>query len=139
MTEESMLETLKNWAFFKQRIEELNKKLSSKSFKITASMSGEVRGPTGYNETSKIESFCFSRLKIIGERDEIIKKMNQCTTAYNNTSLLPIERVTIGATIRAESLLTLANKLNMPQAQIYRIRKRAIKKMCNTLQNGVIN
>lgn len=139
MTEEIMLETLKNWNFLKNRIQTLNKKLNEKSFKVTASMSGDVRVPTGYNETSKIEAFCFSRLKLIDERDEIMRKMNLCTAAYNKTALIPIERVVIGVTMREESLLELAKKLNMPQAKIYRIRNRAIKKMLETLQNEALN
>lgn len=137
MTEETLLETLKDWEVLKERLKTLNEQLQEKTFKVTATMSSDVKVMSGYSEVSKLESFCFSRMKITDERDEILRKLNACISAFKKSNLLPIEKLTITATVRKESLLDIAKKSNVSQAGIYRIRKKAIKKMLKTMQNEV--
>ncbi len=137
-SEEQLLETLKNWNFLKGYIKRLESKLEEKDYKITTSYSDTKSFSSGLS-VSKVETYCFSRYEDINELKSVKRKMDLCIEAYHTANLTKEERLTIYYTCAGKSLLELAKSLGMAQARIYRIRKKAVKKMYFKIQNGVKN
>ena len=137
-TEETLLETLKDWEYLKKNLKRLRNSLQEKSYKITTSYSEASSFSSGLSH-SKVETYVFSIMGIKDEIKEIETTIKMCTTAYKKANLTYEERLTIDYTRSGRSLLRLSRKLNMAQAKIYRIRDRAVKKMFLAIQKEVKN
>lgn len=134
-SERELLDTLKDWKMLRKNLMRLKDRIDELEFRITPTLSHDKVFVNG-SAASKIETYCFSRMKIIDERDAILKKMKACIRAYNDADLTEDEQLAIRYTCSGKSLLELSRKKNMAQARIYRIRARAIKKMFIEIQNA---
>ena len=135
-TEKQILETLKDWQFLINRLERLKTDLREQEFRITPTLSDAKVFVVGSN-VSKVESFCFSRMKIKNEIELISRKLKACKDAYNEADLTQLEKLTVSYTCHGKSLRRLSKRENISQATIYRIRDRAVKKMALKIRNGV--
>lgn len=133
-SEEMLLETLKDWQFLLNRLSKLKDNIKEKEYRITPTLSDTKVFVIGAN-SSKVENFCLSRMKITDEIDEINRKMKLCCKAYKQAYLTDDEKVTICYTVKGLSLRQLSKSKNISQAKIYRIRNKAVKKMFSVLQN----
>lgn len=133
-SEEMLLETLKDWQFLLNRLSRLKDNIKEKEYRITPTLSDAKVFVIGAN-SSKVETFCFSRMKITDEIDEINRKMKLCCKAYKQADLTKDEKIVIRYTVKGLSLRQLSKSKNIAQAKIYRIRDKAVKKMFSAIQN----
>lgn len=132
--EKELLETLKDWQFWKKEIARLKVDLKSQEYRITTSFSEAKCFPSGMT-VSKVENYALLVTEIKDEIDSIKNRLLQCVRAYDKADLTKLERLTISYTCSRKSLLQLSKDLGMAQARIYRIRDRAVKKMYIEIRN----
>lgn len=133
-TEAMILDTLLDWRYLQRTIVRLRNTLDEKTYKVTTNYSDTKAFSSGMTN-SKVESFCLSRLETEAKIDNIQRKLDLCRMAYQRATLTQAERKTILYTVAGKSLVQLAKELGIAQARIYRIRKRAIRKMYIEIQN----
>ena len=135
-TEAMLLDTLKDWRYLQRSIARLRNTLDEKTYKVTTDYS-DVKAFSSGLSNSKVENYCLARLETEAKIDDIQQKLDLCRTAYQRAALSQEEKKTILYTVAGKSLVQLARELGMAQARIYRIRDRAVRKMCTEIQNEV--
>ena len=68
--------------------------------------------------------------------NELIAFKKDIIRSYNNAGLTSAEKETVKRTIKRKSLIDTARKYSVSQAGVYRIRDRAVRKMCKYINDN---
>lgn len=129
INEATLLKKLKDWDLLELSIREAKERIEENTYRITACASQTPS--SGGSGNGKLENYCISLIKNKERLERLIKFRNSVLTALNKSGLTDVERKTIVYTSLRRSLLSIAKKNNISQAGIYRVRDKAIKKMCD--------
>ena len=131
--EKRLLGHIQKYAINKQRLEEREERLRSKSYKITPSYS-QSGGGGGNGSKSRVEDFAEQAIKLKKEAAEYRRKMREAEIAMNAPSLTKIEKeilewIAIGGRPKAY-----AEAKGIYPSRIYKIRDGALRKAVRHLK-----
>lgn len=129
MTESELLKILKDWNVMQNDIIRLRERLNELDYRITPSYS-LTGGVSGGLFSSKVENLSIRRERISRKLDRIILKIKMCNDAYLNCGLDDTEKEVIKTIRQQKSLKGLAIDLEITTPKVYRIRNKALEKMC---------
>lgn len=129
MTESELLKILKDWNVMQNDIIRLREKLNELDYRITPSYS-LTGGVSGGLFSSKVENLSIRREKISRKLDRIILKIKMCNDSCLNCGLDDTEKEVIKTIRQQKSLKGLAIDLEITTPKVYRIRNKALEKMC---------
>lgn len=129
ISEATLLKKLKDWDLLELSIREAKDRIEENTYRITACSSQTPS--SGGSGNGKLENYCISLMKNKERLERLVKFRDSVILALYKADLNDVERKTIIYTSIRRSLLDVARKNDISQAGIYRVRDRAVKKMCD--------
>lgn len=134
MTEKELVRKIRSYSFIETIKNELQRQIDSLVYRTTSANSPENPAQTN-TVSSKVETYVLDRLDLERKRDARQRELNEIWGLIHNSGLDAEEVEVLWCISQRESLAAYARSKRMYRSRVYKVRDRALKKVCAMLQN----